>query len=345
MSIETEIQTEVDALKARFSDTKELYREVCALLFFRHGIIPTTNKLYQFVRKGSMSAPADALNNFWDELRSKARVEIDQPDLPEEIKETAAAAIAALWRQASAAAREELRTLREEAAAGLASSQDDLQAARERYAVLEGTIDTLREELNRASAATDATRVELESERRAHAASAARIQELQRQIADLQAAQEAARTTFSAELDKARAAVNEAVERAAATERRALLEVDDERQARKRSDQQLEQLRSASAQAEATAQARALVDAEEAGRMRAELESLKQANRGLSESSDSLQGQFRTLQTELDETRQDRTRYRVEAETAMAMVERLSTGTPAKAAATRSGKAKKDAQP
>jgi len=32
MSTETEILSEVEALKARFSDTRALYREVCALL-------------------------------------------------------------------------------------------------------------------------------------------------------------------------------------------------------------------------------------------------------------------------------------------------------------------------
>ena len=41
MSTETEILAEVEALKARFSDTKALYRETCALLFFRYGITPS----------------------------------------------------------------------------------------------------------------------------------------------------------------------------------------------------------------------------------------------------------------------------------------------------------------
>ena len=56
------------------------------MLFFRHGITPTASKLYQYVRKGSMSAPADALTKFLEELRSKARVQIDHPDLPEALK-------------------------------------------------------------------------------------------------------------------------------------------------------------------------------------------------------------------------------------------------------------------
>ena len=42
-----EITTEIDRLRYEFSDTRELYREACVLLFFRHGITPTANKLYQ----------------------------------------------------------------------------------------------------------------------------------------------------------------------------------------------------------------------------------------------------------------------------------------------------------
>ncbi len=51
--------------------------------------------------------------------RSKARVEIDYPDLPNEVKESAA----------SAAAREELRVLREELSMQLVAANDELAAA------------------------------------------------------------------------------------------------------------------------------------------------------------------------------------------------------------------------
>jgi hypothetical protein len=115
MSEESEIQAEVEALRERFSDTKALYREVCALLFFRYGITPTASKLYQHVRKGSMSAPAEALAKFWEDLRGKARVEIDHPDLPEALKEAAGQAVSVLWTQATELAREELAVLRVEA--------------------------------------------------------------------------------------------------------------------------------------------------------------------------------------------------------------------------------------
>jgi hypothetical protein len=93
MSTEPEIQSEIESLKERSSETKTLYREACALLFFRYGITPTASKLYQYVRKGSMSAPADALARFWEEWRVKARVQIDHPDLPDALKVAAADAV------------------------------------------------------------------------------------------------------------------------------------------------------------------------------------------------------------------------------------------------------------
>jgi hypothetical protein len=65
MSTEAQIHADIDALRLRVVDTQDLYREVCTILFFRYGITPTANKLYQYVRKGSMSAPAEALAKFW----------------------------------------------------------------------------------------------------------------------------------------------------------------------------------------------------------------------------------------------------------------------------------------
>lgn len=68
-AMDEEIASAVASLRKQFPNTLDLYREVCVLLFFRHGITPTANKLYQLVRKGSMSAPTQALNRFWGTLR------------------------------------------------------------------------------------------------------------------------------------------------------------------------------------------------------------------------------------------------------------------------------------
>ena len=41
---ETRLAAEIERLKAEFPKTRELYREVCALLFFRFGLTPTANR-------------------------------------------------------------------------------------------------------------------------------------------------------------------------------------------------------------------------------------------------------------------------------------------------------------
>lgn len=97
---EKRLLAEIEALRAQYPDTQDLYREVCVILFFRYGITPTANKLYQLVRKGSMSAPADALNRFWEMLREKSRMRIEHPDLPESLRDAAGEMVGALWQRA-----------------------------------------------------------------------------------------------------------------------------------------------------------------------------------------------------------------------------------------------------
>ena len=243
MSEESEIQAEVEALRERFSDTKALYREVCALLFFRYGITPTASKLYQHVRKGSMSAPAEALAKFWEDLRGKARVEIDHPDLPEALKEAAGQAVSVLWTQATELARGELAVLRVEAHAEAQSAQADLQEALQRSAVLETQIQTAQTKVTELETRAQALAAELEQERRAHAASTARGEALSRQVDELKQEQSKSRQHFSAELEKGRAAIDEAAQRSTEAEHRALREIDRERTARAQAEKQLEQLR------------------------------------------------------------------------------------------------------
>ena len=101
-TVEQQIQAEIERIRGQFPQTQDLYREVCVLLFFRFGITPTANKLYQFVRKGSMSAPAEALTKFWQDLREKSRVRIEHPDLPDDLRVAAGELTATLWGKAQA---------------------------------------------------------------------------------------------------------------------------------------------------------------------------------------------------------------------------------------------------
>jgi DNA repair exonuclease SbcCD ATPase subunit len=111
---ERKLIEDVEILRTQFPQTKELYREVCGLMFFRYGIQPTANKLYQLVRKGTMSTPAQAVSNFWAELRDKSRVAIEHPGLPENIRDVAGNAFSVIWNAALGAANKNLDSIKTE---------------------------------------------------------------------------------------------------------------------------------------------------------------------------------------------------------------------------------------
>lgn len=324
MSTENEILSEVEILKARFSDTKALYREVCALLFFRFGITPTTNKLYQYVRKGTMSTPAEALARFWDELRTKARVEIDHPDLPAEIKAVAAEAIAGLWRQATDAARGELASLRVEMQADLECARQAQAQAQEAANQAKVTAEHVRAELTAAHEAADQLRSELEVDRRSLAGNVARAQELQAQLEQSRGQQQRMQEAFSADLGKAREAVDAAHGRAAAAEKRALMEIEQERQARARADKLVETLRGQIVSTETRERQAAMEHAEAMARLQAMQDAGLATERALQQSKQALEQELLACQAQSLAAQDAATRYRAEAQTMQALLDRLA---------------------
>lgn len=313
MSEESEIQAEVEALRERFSDTKALYREVCALLFFRYGITPTASKLYQHVRKGSMSAPAEALAKFWEELRGKARVEIDHPDLPDTLKQAAGQAVSVLWTQATELARDELAVLRVETRTQAQSAQAALHETQQRSTALEAQIQIAQSQVAELEIRVQDLSAELEQERRAHAASTARGEALSRQVDELKLEQSKSRQHFSAELEKGRAAIDEAASRAAEAERRALRDIDRERTAQAKVEKQLDQLRGKLAESERDHHSKFLEANAAQTRSAAELES---ARASLAESARVNLAQSAQLQQALQAVVQ----HKAEADTLRALV-------------------------
>ncbi|MFP3556718.1 DNA-binding protein [Paraburkholderia sp. SIMBA_049] len=226
---ETRLAAEIDRLKAAHPKTRELYREVCALLFFRYGITPTANRLYQLVRRGSMGTPTAVLGEFWMELREKSRVRIDHPDLPADLGAAAGELVATLWTRATAAAGVALDALRDEVEAQRAESQQLVIAARDEL----GRTETA---LEQRTAALLAAQVEIRDLDKAQAEGYAQRQALAAELARVQAALAArerelveAREGFSRDLAKQREAAERAEERLRASEKRALLEIDRER--------------------------------------------------------------------------------------------------------------------
>jgi predicted nucleic acid-binding Zn-ribbon protein len=226
---EARIATEIDRLKAEFPKTRELYREACALLFFRFGITPTANRLYQLVKRGSMGTPTQVLSEFWTELREKSRVRIEHPDLPADLQVAAGELVATLWARSTVSANDALAALRVEveaqkdaAQAAVTSLQTDLartETALEQRTSALLTAQVRIQELEQAQAAGKATRRALEGE----------ITRLQDESSARDRALAQARADFSSELDKLRGSAELAEERLRAAEKRALLEIDRER--------------------------------------------------------------------------------------------------------------------
>jgi hypothetical protein len=172
---DAQIDADIAQLRAQFPRTQELYREVCVLLFFRYGIAPTANKLYQLVKKGSMSAPAEALTVFWATLREKSRVRIQSPDLPEELQTALGELAAAVWDRAQVSANEAFAGQRDEAAQSAAHAQ----AAQ---ALAEAECERMRQELIGSTAALDAAQSRVTELDQALAISVAAASTLQEQV-------------------------------------------------------------------------------------------------------------------------------------------------------------------
>jgi hypothetical protein len=229
LSPDAALAAEIDRLKVQFPRTRELYREVCALLFFRHGITPTANRLYQLVKRGSMGTPTAVLGEFWTELREKSRVRIDHPDLPADLGAAAGELVATLWTRATASAATALDALRAEVEAQRAESEQSVVAARDEL----GRVETA---LEQRTAALLAAQVEVRELDRAQAEGHAQRQALEGELARINAALAArdrelheVREGFSRDLAKQRESAERADERLRASEKRALLEIDRER--------------------------------------------------------------------------------------------------------------------
>jgi hypothetical protein len=242
MTNDAEISRDIEALRERFTQTQELYREVCALLFFRYGITPTANKLYQLVRKGSMSAPSEALTKFWKDLREKSRSRVEHPDLPDGLKDVAGELVATLWTNAQVTAQESLTAYRAEAQEMVVQAKATAAAATASRDAERLAVQRVRNELKQAEAEISTQREALAVVEEVRTSLQLRLDEAKRDNATLQHQLETARREFTAELDKLRATAQLAEERSRSTEKRMLVDMDRERTASARRQKEIDTL-------------------------------------------------------------------------------------------------------
>jgi hypothetical protein len=242
-NVDPGLAPEIEALRARFPETQDLYREVCTLLFFRHGITPTANKLYQLVRKGSMSAPAEALARFWENLREKSRIRIEHPDLPPELGQAAGELLGTLWQRAQGEAQSRYEAARQELEQTSAQAEKQAQEAHGRAETAALALFQLQSEFS-----TNLTRMqELEH---ALAKQQGEASALERQVAsavqqrrEMQEALGAARKDFEAQVEQQRALARAAEERHLEALQRLRLEHERERTGAARLQEELDSAR------------------------------------------------------------------------------------------------------
>jgi chromosome segregation ATPase len=189
---EARLAAEIDRLKTEFPKTRELYREVCALMFFRFGITPTANRLYQLVRRGSMGTPTAVLGEFWNELREKSRVRIEHADMPEELQTAAGEFVGALWNRARAAAEASMAALRDEV-------EEARRAAQASVAALEAELARTETALEQRTTALLAAQVRIHELEQAQTGGQAATAALEAEVARLQAAEQRARLEIDRE--------------------------------------------------------------------------------------------------------------------------------------------------
>jgi len=196
------------------------------------------------------------------------------------------------------------------------SAQTELQEAQQRSTALEAQIQTAQSKAAQLEMRVQSLAAELEQERRAHAACTARGEALSRQVDELKLEQSKSRQHFSAELEKGRAAIDEAAQRSTETERRALREIDRERTARAQAEKQLEQLRGKLAETERDCHAKLLEANAAQSRLAAETDG---ARASLVEITRAHQAQSAELQQAL----QAAARHKAEAGTLRELVEQF----------------------
>lgn len=326
------LQADIAALRTRFADTRELYREVCALLFFRYGVTPTANKLYSLVRKGSMTTPADVLNQFWQDLRDKTRVKIDHPDLPDAMKQVAADAVLSIWQAASEAATGQLAALRAEAR----HQAHEAEAVRDQVAA---ELELARQATAATQAELEATRAQLASmrdalatEREAHAATEARLQEIRRQVDEAADQFAQVKAEFTAELERARERVTTAEERAVSHEKRALREIDQERTARQKSEKSVEELRVQLGATRADLKDAALRHADVLAALRTELRLLQQHAESIAQQHRAITDELASTRALLQDALQRAERAEAEVQVTRRLVDDLKRTPPARTA-------------
>lgn len=239
-SQDVEIAAEIERLRGEFPKTPDLYREVCVLLFFRYGITPTTNRLYQLVRKGSMTAPSEALNAFWKQLRDSSRISVVAPEVPESLREAAGQLAVTFWRGAQQAAEEAFAELRSEARGQVDEARMALSAADELADARRKLLDEMEVELEAGKRDNRELALQISVQKEDIVRLGGELTAAKRETTAISERLEETYGTHAREIQAAHTAAAHARDSFVASERRFLLDLDRERTVTAKVQKQLE---------------------------------------------------------------------------------------------------------
>jgi chromosome segregation ATPase len=254
-AVDAEIRAAVATLSARYTERRDLTRQVAGLLFFQFGLNPSIDLVRAYTGRGSKTDLAVDLQDFWRDVRDKGRIKLPGVELPDDLIERQSGVLGDLWRLALERATETLDAERTQAreqvdqarAAALQVEQllqrEQTERERERHEAADATAAAqLRiEELQARLQETDAQRA---SEVAGRAQALAQVANLQAQLAEGEQQRAAEAERFSRDLAAERQARERSEERLTGETRFAKLQIEEARSTGRALKERLDALRS-----------------------------------------------------------------------------------------------------
>ncbi len=305
-AVDAEIRAAVATLSARYTERRDLSRQVAGLLFFQYGLNPSIDLVRSYTARGSKSDLAVDLQDFWADVREKGRIKLPGVELPDDLLERQSGVLGDLWRLALERATETLDAERTQAreqvdqarAAALqveqllqreqAERERERQEAADAAAAAQLRMDELQTKLQE----TDAQRA---GEAAGRAQALAQVASLQAQLAESERQRAADGEQFSRDLAAERQARERSDERLTGEIRFAKLQIDEARSAGRGLKERLDAVEAERTLIERTMRQQINSQAEQLGATRLELGESRGRIASLQEERDRLTRQVEGL--------------------------------------------------
>ncbi len=107
MNLELNIQNRMDELRLEIANTKELYLKAAKVLFMEYHETPSPNRLYQLIKKGSMTTVVEVIKIFWQNIHTEMQHKMHIPNIPNNLQDITQSYVNNIWSQALNEARKE----------------------------------------------------------------------------------------------------------------------------------------------------------------------------------------------------------------------------------------------